>query len=146
MIRPGPTGGQMCTPRRRHFVPHNGLRCLSITRMGATSVGPLTPILVWGSRMDCNESPTPQRDAKVMGKVPLTTEVLVRRNLEHPHTSAQDRNRTRNRSAVSSTPCRLDYGYRTDNKKPLVTYRFLNLSSFLDLSPGVLFQAVSIRC
>ena len=31
------------------------------------------------------------------------------------------------------------YRYRTDNKKPLVTYRFLNLSSFLDLSPGVSF-------
>ena len=31
------------------------------------------------------------------------------------------------------------YGYRTDNEKPLVTYRFLNLSSFLDLSPGVFF-------
>ena len=28
-------------------------------------------------------------------------------------------------------------GDRTDNKKPLVTYRFINLSSFLDLSPGV---------
>ena len=32
---------------------------------------------------------------------------------------------------------RVKYGYRADNKKPLVTYRFLNLSSFLDLSPGV---------
>ena len=31
------------------------------------------------------------------------------------------------------------YGYRTDNNKPLVTYRFLNLSSLLDLSPGVFF-------
>ena len=30
-----------------------------------------------------------------------------------------------------------NYGYRTDNKKPPVTYRFLNLSVILDLSPGV---------
>ena len=31
------------------------------------------------------------------------------------------------------------YAYRTHNKKPLVTYRFLNLSSFLDLFPGGFF-------
>ena len=29
----------------------------------------------------------------------------------------------------------LIYGYRTDNKKPPVTYRFLNLSEILDFSP-----------
>ena len=40
----------MGTPHQEHFVPHNGVRCLSMTRMGATSVGPLTPILVWGSQ------------------------------------------------------------------------------------------------
>ena len=44
--------------------------------------------------------------------------------------------------ALSS--CR--YGYRTNNKKPLVSYRFLNLSSFLDLSPGVFIEAISSRC
>ena len=38
------------------------------------------------------------------------------------------------------------YGYRTDKKKPLVTYRFLNLSSFLDLTPGVFIYAISSRC
>jgi len=86
------------------------MRCSSITRMGATSVGPLTPTLVWGCRLgDCNESPTPQRDLKVTGKVRLTTEVLIRRNLEYPHTSAPPRNRSRNRSAICPTPCRLDY-------------------------------------
>ena len=42
-------------------------------RMGAPSVGPLTPILVWGRQGDYNESPTPKRDPKVMGKVRLTT-------------------------------------------------------------------------
>ena len=31
------------------------------------------------------------------------------------------------------------YWYRTDNKKPPVTYRFLNLLVILDLSPGVSF-------
>ena len=36
---------------------------------------------------DRNESPTPQRDPKVMGKVRLTTEVLFQRNLEYPHTT-----------------------------------------------------------
>ena len=35
----------------------------------------------------------------------------------HLPTSAPARNRTRNRSAISPTPCRLDHGYRTDNKK-----------------------------
>ena len=37
-------------------------------RMGVTSVGPLTPLLVWGHQEDCNENPTPQRDPKVMGE------------------------------------------------------------------------------
>ena len=39
-----------------------------------------------------------------------------------------------------------DCGYRTDNNQPLVTSRFLNLSSFLDLSPGVFIKAISSRC
>ena len=78
-------------------------------RMGATSVGPLTPILVWGRQGDCNESPTPQRDPKVKGKVRVTTEFIIRRNLEYPHTTAPARNRTRNRSYISPAPCGLDY-------------------------------------
>ena len=42
-------------------------------RMGATRVRPLEPTLVWGRQGDCNESPIPQRDPKVMGRVRLTT-------------------------------------------------------------------------
>ena len=38
------------------------------------------------------------------------------------------------------------YGYRTDNKKPPVTYRFLNLSVILDFSPGVFLLSISSRC
>ena len=38
------------------------------------------------------------------------------------------------------------YGYRTDNKKPPVIYRFLNLSVILDLSPGVFLLSISSRC
>ena len=38
------------------------------------------------------------------------------------------------------------YGYRTDNKKPPVTNRFLNLSVILDLSPGVSILSNSSRC
>ena len=37
------------------------------------------------------------------------------------------------------------YGYRTDNKKPPVTYRFLNLSVILDLSPGAFLLSISSR-
>ena len=35
------------------------------------------------------------------------------------------------------------YGYRTDNKKQLVTSRVLNLSSFLDFPPGVFVKSAS---
>ena len=38
------------------------------------------------------------------------------------------------------------YGYRTDNKKPPVKKRFLNLSVILDLSPGVFILSNSSRC
>ena len=81
-------------------------------RLGATSVGPLTPILVWGRQQAGglrDESATMQRDPKVMGKVRLTTEVPIRLNLGYPHTIALARNRTRNRSAMSPTLCGLDY-------------------------------------
>ena len=44
-----------------------------------------------------------------MGKVRLTTEVLIWRNLAYPHTNAPAQNSTRNRSYISLTPCRLDY-------------------------------------
>ena len=38
------------------------------------------------------------------------------------------------------------YGYWTDNKKPPVTYRFLNLSVILDLFPGVFLLSIFSRC
>ena len=37
---------------------------------------------MWGRQGDYNESPTPQRDPKVMGKVRRTTEVLIRQHNE----------------------------------------------------------------
>ena len=40
----------------------------------------------------------------------------------------------------------VSYGCRTESKKPLVQFLFLNLSSFLDLSPGVSFKGISSRC
>ena len=42
--------------------------------------------------------------------------------------------------------CGSRYEYRTDNKKPPVTYRFRNLSVILDLSPGVFLLSISSRC
>ena len=93
MIRPRPTGGPDVQPTPVALCATRWYEVFK-QRVGATSVGPLTPILVWGRQGDCNESPTPQRDPKVMGKVRLTTEA---------------RNRTRNRSYISPTPCRLDH-------------------------------------
>ena len=92
----------MCTPHRYHIVPHNDMRCLSSAweqlETPHTNIGVGPP-----AQGDCNESPAPQRDPKVMGKVRLNTKVLIRRNLVYPHMSAPARNRTRNRNYISPT-------------------------------------------
>ena len=108
MLRPRATRVLMRTPYQWHLRVTLRYEVLKHNAHGGNWC-PLTPILVWGRQGDCNESPTPQRDPKVMGKVRLTTEVPIRRNLVYPHTSASARNRTRNRNYISPTSCRPDY-------------------------------------
>ena len=50
------------------------------------------------------------------------------------------------RTASPRGPRSCKYGYRTDNKEPPVTYRFLNLSVVLDLSPGEFLLSISSQC
>ena len=105
------------------YVPLCGMKCRSITRMGAASVGPLTPFLVWGRRgMD-------SRKPRVVFR--SSGDTRIARNLEDPYVLPRDFPIFGISSLLAAGERRACY-IKGDNKTPMGEWTLGNNGSLQD--------------